>query len=364
MNTAELQFNIIYTPHTARHLSMFVPSLLEWMDSRFRIIANGCLPDEVQLLQNLCTTDARLEFLMISEDSMIPHGHALNWLQERTDSPWFCYMDSDVIATGPFMQTVAAHLDHGDVFSSGLPLWHSHEDTILPTSFRRMQGSHIWTDDGTCIGCDYFAVFNNELLTRIIKTTSIGFQTYRWDDIPAAQQDLLQQMHMDKTDYDTGKVLTALLLNEGARYTYEDLPGLRHLGGFSLEGFSDIAEEDAAFIYRGGFDRLAVDFLGGLLSVPLLYLADTWYGLRRTAPGLSREEHDAMPLAEKRILASRIRKRINTARYFNVMMRAQLDGIEPPGYPVLGHRPAEQRLVDAAKRIREIIAKHHPDKAH
>ena len=70
MNTAELQFNIIYTPYTARYLSMFVPSLLEWMDCRFRIVANGCLPDEVEALRALCETSERLEFLMPSSDIM------------------------------------------------------------------------------------------------------------------------------------------------------------------------------------------------------------------------------------------------------------------------------------------------------
>jgi hypothetical protein len=359
MNTAELQFNIIYTPYTARSLSMFIPSLLEFMDCRFRIIANGCLPDEVQILRNICAQHERLEFLMLSEDGMMPHGYALNWLHERTEGPWFCYMDSDVIATGPFIDSVAAQLDNSDVFSSCLPLWHAPEDAVLPAAFRRMQGSHIWTDDGVCIGCDYFAVFNNELLTKIMKANDIGFQTYRWDDIPAKQQALLRKMRMDKTDYDSGKVLTALLLHEGARYSYEDIPNLRHLGGFSAN-----AGDGKTFDYRGGFDRLAVNFANGLLATPLLYLADLWYGIRRTAPGLTREEHDALPLAEKRILQSRIRKRRNTARYFYVMMRALLEGTKPPGQPILGHRPAEERLVDTAACIKEIIARHHAGELH
>ena len=359
MNTADLQFNIIYTPYTTRSLSMFIPSLLEWMDSRFRIVANGCSPEEAQMLRDICAGNDRLEFLMLSEDGMMPHGDALNWLHKHTDSKWFCYMDSDIIATGPFMDKVSAQLDECDVFSSGIPLWHAPEDIVLPKSFRRMQGSHIWTDDGACIGCDYFTIFNNELLTRIMKSSGIGFQIYRWNDIPAETQQILREMEMDKTDYDTGKVLTPLLLKQGARYAYEDLDNLRHLGGFSAS-----AGEGAAFIYRGGFDRLAVDLFGGMLARPLLYLADIWYGQKRIAPGLTQKEHNAMPFAEKRILESRIRKRLNTARYFNVMMGAALDGTKAPGYPILGHRPAEKRLVDTAERIRAIIAKHHPDKQH
>jgi hypothetical protein len=359
MNTAQLQFNIIYTPDTARYLSMFVPSLLEWMDCRFRIISNGCPPDEVQILRDLCGTSDRLEFLMMSEEGMIQHGQALNWLHERCDSEWFCYMDSDIIATGPFMAKVGEYLDNCDVFSSGLPLWHAPEDTLLPHSFRRMQGSHIWTDEGVCIGCDYFAIFNNEPLTRVMKATGVGFETRKWDDIPENIQQKLRAQKLDKFDYDSGKVLTGLLLGEGARYAHENFDSLQHLGGFSA-----LSGEGAAFIYRGRLDRIAVDWFGGLLAVPLLFLADNWYGLRRKVAELDAAENSALPRAERRILESRIRKRLNTARYFNVMMSSILRGTEPPGYPILGHKPAERRLIETAQQIRKIIATHYPDKVH
>lgn len=358
MNTADLQFNIIYTPGTARYLSLFVPSLLEWMDSRFRLVANGCDPEEVSHLQELCKTDERLEFLMISQDSMIQHGQALNWLHERTEGPWFCYMDSDVIATGPFIKQVAKQLDECDVFSSGLPLWHAPEDTILPKSFRRMQGSHIWTDDGACIGCDYFAVFNNDMLTRVMNETGIGFETRNWKDIPQNVQSVLKKVKLDKIDYDSGKILTALLINEGAIIRYEGFDNLKHLGGFSA-----LSGEGDAFIYRGKLDRIAVDWFGGIFAAPLLWFADNWYGRKRRVAELNNKENAMLPGAERRILESRIRKRLNTARYFNVMMSSVLRGNPPPNYPILGYKPAELRLVAAAEKIRATISTHYPDKA-
>ncbi len=351
MDTSQLQFNIIYTPHTVQYLSLFVPSLLEWMDCRFRIVANGCSPEEVELLKNLCATSDRLEFLMMSVDSMIQHGHALNWLHERTDSPWFCYMDSDIVATGPFMDAVREQLDNCDVFSSGLPLWASREDSVLPKKFRRMQGSHIYTDDGTCIACDFFAIFNNELVHKIKRETGVGFETYGWQDIPPEVQTRLKKTGMDKIDYDSGKVLTCLLLDEGVRYAYADFEHLRHLGGFSEK-----AGEGPAFVYRGQIDRFAVNFLGGLFARPLLYLADVWYGFRTLPVGMNKAQAAQMPFAEKRIFASRVRKRINTARYFNVMLRAKLEGIDPPGYPLLGYKPAEKKLVDTANKIGDLLA--------
>jgi hypothetical protein len=44
------------------------------------------------------------------------------------------------------------------------------------------------------------------------------------------------------------------------------------------------------------------------------------------------------------------------------MMSSILRGTEPPGYPILGHKPAERRLIETAQQIRKIIATHYPDK--
>ena len=44
----ELVFNIVFTPATFRWLHLFTLSLIEHSRVRFRLIANGCSPDEVR----------------------------------------------------------------------------------------------------------------------------------------------------------------------------------------------------------------------------------------------------------------------------------------------------------------------------
>ncbi|HJP05747.1 MAG: hypothetical protein QGG65_04100 [Gammaproteobacteria bacterium] len=54
MDTTKLQFNIVFTPDTAKYLSPFVTTFLNWTDWRFRMIVNGCPEEERQLLRDFC----------------------------------------------------------------------------------------------------------------------------------------------------------------------------------------------------------------------------------------------------------------------------------------------------------------------
>ena len=121
LQTADLQFNIIFTPYTVRYLKPFIASLLKWSDCRYRLVANALSSEDKDQLIELADQHDRLEFIVLSETGPIEHGKALRWLQERTESPWFCFMDSDIIATGPFLDQVAERLEHCDVISSGVP---------------------------------------------------------------------------------------------------------------------------------------------------------------------------------------------------------------------------------------------------
>ncbi len=184
MKSSELQFNIIFTPHTVACLAPFIESLLHWSDCRYRIVANACLPAEKSLLRELCSGSARLEYLDGPREIMVDHGSMLNWLHERTDSPWFCFMDSDILATAPFAAELIAYLEHCDVFSSGHPLWYAPEDIVLPPAFRRLHGIHFGTSDGITLGSTYFAVYDNRILSAAMAATGIDFRTRRWEQVP------------------------------------------------------------------------------------------------------------------------------------------------------------------------------------
>jgi len=351
MNTADLQFNIIYTPNTAEYLLPLIGSLLRWTDCRYRIIANGCAADEQQTLSEYCRSDDRLEYLLAPGEGMTDHGSMLNWLQAQTDSEWFCFMDSDILATGKYLDHIAAEMEHCEVYSTGHPLWHAPEDIALPPAFRRLHGIHFGTTDGKCLGGTYFAVYNNMMLTEALQKYGIDFRIYRWEHVPERHREKLRKAGLDKLEYDTGMLLMSLMYTDGLRFVAEDLEEVRHLGGFSSR-----ADDEPAYYYRGRPDRIAVKLLGGALARPLLYLADCWYASRRPSPGVSPEESASMPFAERRILEGRIRKRRNTARYFKSLMQCLRDDLPAPPVPRLGHKPAEQRIAAVTRDVERLYA--------
>ena len=194
MRTTDLQFNIIYTPGTARYLTPFVATLLRWSDCRYRLVANGCSPAECELLEAVCALDERLELLVMPERRMVPHGETLDFLHARTDSPYFCFMDSDILATGPFLQEFQADLDDAELFSSGLPLWHNERDITIPDYFDHMHGIHAYTASGLTIACDYFVVYDNHAFVEAREATGMGLAVCGWQELSAANQDGIRKV--------------------------------------------------------------------------------------------------------------------------------------------------------------------------
>ena len=112
------EFNIIFTPGTVKYLSLFLWSLLKWSDCSFRLVSNGCLPPERRYLKKLSRQNPRLEFWAIPTQNSKPHGLALNYLHAMTHSKHFCFMDSDIFATGDFIGPLARHQDqYAGIFS-------------------------------------------------------------------------------------------------------------------------------------------------------------------------------------------------------------------------------------------------------
>jgi hypothetical protein len=70
-------------------------------------------------------------------------------------------------------------------------------------------------------------------LNSLIHTTGIGFQSYRWPEIPSYYQEQLLHLGVQRDAYDTGKVLNLLLLARGEKLIYRETETLRHIGGVS-----------------------------------------------------------------------------------------------------------------------------------
>jgi len=339
MDTAQLQFNIIYTPDTVRYLTPFVSTLLRWSDCRYRLISNGCSDKEIDLLRAVAALDERLELLVMPEARMIPHGEMLDYLYAREESDYFCFMDSDVLATAAFMQEFKPLIEKSACFSSCLPLWHNAADITIPSWFQHMHGIHAYTEKGEVIACDYFVVYQRRQLEAAMQASKANMQVVGWNKLSAYAQDVLQRMGQQKADYDTGKILTMIMLDRGDTVTYRQSDALKHIGGFTEVG----ARKDALLFSRGTMDTIAAAVPGNLL----MRWADAWYAWRSGAAGNSR--------GENRVLASRVRRRTATARYFYLLLVGLMDDQPLPAVPRLGDTQAELQLATVSDEIRTLI---------
>ena len=230
----ELKFNIIYTTGTVTYLRLFAFSLLKWSDCSFRLVANGCSPEEKRLLKEFCRGNPRLEFLAIPNKTMMRHGQALSYLQKLERSETFCFMDSDILVTGDFMNEFTPYLGQYTGIFSGSPLWCLDEEQILlEIGSRVASGWQNRTDTGLCLGSSYFAIYDNRILTQFIQSTGIDFRIYRWQDIPVQWHSRIAELGLKKLGYDTGKVLNILLLAQGERLCFVESSTIQHIGGIS-----------------------------------------------------------------------------------------------------------------------------------
>jgi hypothetical protein len=230
---ADLKFNIICTPGAVQYAPLFALSLRKWSDCSFRLVANGCSLIENRVLLEFCEKDPRFEFFALPVKTAIQHGKALSYLQSHERSDTFCFMDSDILATGEFLSELTPYLNQYAGVFSGSPVWLEDEDKVLPATFQEMAGRYSRTDQNICLGSSYFAIYDNQALTQTIQSTGIGLNRYPWANIPVETQNQLVQMGLRKTGYDTSKLLNLLLLNQGERLLFSASSDLQHVGGIS-----------------------------------------------------------------------------------------------------------------------------------
>ena len=343
MNTSELLFNIVYTPGSVALLSPFIQSLLKWSDCRYQLIANGCDSNEQQLLRDLANSESRLQYLCLSDTKMICHSDALDRLQLECTDEWFCAMDSDIIANGPFLEAVAAAADDHDVITSCLPVWTTPSDATLKRTYKRLQGLHIKLANGLTVGCTYFILYRNADVNRVRSQHGVGFERYYWDKIQDRHQRTIRSLDAEKNDYDTAIVLNMLLIASGAKITYLQLDNLKHLGGLS-----SISETTDAQFCRGFIDAFSIKWKNTLLARPAMWLGDMRYGTKNIVEKLS--------LSEYINLAGRARRRAASALYFAAVIKALINSDKLPTVPHLANTIVEKELKETAA----ILHKNYP----
>ena len=338
------EFNIVYTPGTVRYLSFFVWSLLKWTPVSFRMVSNGCLPQEQRYLAKLCRQEPRLEFWAIPTKTSLPHGLALNYLQALGRGEFFCFMDSDIFATGDFAAEFEPHLSEQAGIFGGMPIWVKADEEILPAGFQHLTGMFNRTADGLLLGNTFFAIYRNELLTEIMQSSGVGFETYRWAEIPAGAQAQLRSLGMDLASYDTGKVLNLLLLAQGGKLTNLALPSLCHIGGTSFQVFYDQAPKRVK-------NRLG-ELLSGWGMGPAVA---RWR--RARAAVFYRAAYTNSPQAEVILnLEQRVDRRDPVRQYFLRLLHVLSQGAPPPPPLVTGDPETDAKALQARAHLLALFA--------
>ena len=79
-----MTFQVLFVPGAVRDLRVFLPSLAAWSRGcRFRLISNGCTPEEDRLLQQAARLSPCFEFFRLPGRRAWEHGDALSFLQQR-----------------------------------------------------------------------------------------------------------------------------------------------------------------------------------------------------------------------------------------------------------------------------------------
>ena len=330
-----LTFHLIYTPHTVALLSRFLPTLLNESDCMFRLIANGCTDQEITHLRNLCQNNDRLEFLALPTARPLWHGPALNYLQAINDTAYFCFMDSDIFATGPFLPRLTAELAQADACFSCAPIGCTDNDALLTDDDPLVQGILNRTSTGLCLGSTYLAIYAQPALRHFIRTTGIGFEPRYWAEIPAAYQEILLRLGLQRAWHDTGKVLNLLLYEQGQRLAWCEIPTLRHLGGISL---SDWYPRQRPRTIIKAFLQRAIKHLLGTGDRQQAYLQTIWQGT-----GTSR-------------LAQIRRRELEYARYFHAVLTALDTGRPLPALPLVSDALVKQRFSPVTQELKAMGA--------
>ncbi len=339
-------FNIIYTPGTVQYLSFFVWSLLKWTPASFRLVSNGCLPSEQRYLAKLCRQEPYLEFWAIPTKASLPHGQALNYLQALTQDNPFCFMDSDIFATGDFIAEIMPYQsDHAGIFG-GMPIWVKAAEKVLPAGFRAMTGMFNRTADGLPLGSTFFAVYNNHRLTEIMQSTGIGFEEHRWAEIPTSVQKQINTLGLTMDYYDAGKALNLLLLSNGGKLINLDLPSLCHVGGTSFQVFYDQRPKS-----------LKSKIVAMLPGQWLQGVVNRWRKSRSIAG--YRTRYAGAPVAEFQLNASQRMLRRNPVRqYFLLLLDTLFQGTPPPPPLITGDEETDSKAREARAHLLAFFEEH------
>ena len=226
-------FNVVLTGDTFPYLRYFVASQIAHSDARFRLVANGCPPDQIELMHQFRRTfpDQVVEVLVACE-TMEAHGVALDIAREQSDDgTFFGLIDPDIMASGPFVADFAERLEYGaSGVSSGRGIWR--DDDYLPEGQFGVSGEYFYAQDGFLFGSPHFALYRQDALDETAARWGVGFRS-AGPELSDTAKEVLRETNRMYLLYDTGKIMNIFLQHDSRRLEHFEHRNLMHIGGMS-----------------------------------------------------------------------------------------------------------------------------------
>ena len=340
--THMLTFHIIYLPDTVRYLYFFIESLLHHSDCDFCLVSNHCTAEEKQFLTQACQNDPRLTFRDLPTGTAPwPHGKALTHLYQQSDTEQFCFMDSDIFATGPFMQEFSPYMQGHACVSSCSSLWATPSDKTLASYIKVMPGRFNYTEDGLLLGSSYFAIYQRKQVDAVRSLYNIDFRKSKWHDLDQSIQHKLEEMGLRKERYDTAKVINLALQAQKGTLYFKETTHLVHLGSISAVTLHKIFLKKkwlADWILRLPHSKLQFNLLRKT-AAPYVNILDT-HMLTDTE----------IAQVTQQTINRHVRKSL-VSRYFIHLLIALINQGPKPRIPVLDHKGVQGQIQQATQQL-------------
>jgi hypothetical protein len=226
-------FNVVWTGSVFTYLRYFAASQIAQSDARFRFLGNGCPPEQLELMERFADRHpGRIVEVLETSVAMVNHGAALDAAREtRDDGEFFCFVDPDILARGPFLREFADALDGGCAgVTSGRGIWV--DDDKVPPGHPGVAGEHFYSQDGFLFGSPHFAMYRRAPLEATIRRWGTTFVSAGGDLSDEGKERLRAAGH-DYFIFDTGKLVNIFLQEDANRLCHFEHPQLMHIGGVS-----------------------------------------------------------------------------------------------------------------------------------
>lgn len=226
-------FNVVMTGTTFPYLRYFIASQIAHSAGRFRLVVNGCPPDQVAAMERFRERfPQRVTEVFTARDRTEAHGVALDDVfAQRDDGDFFATIDPDIAASGRFVADFAERLEYGAAgVTSGRGVWR--DDDRVPPGHPGVSGEYFFDERGFLFGSPHFAMYRRDALVATMRRWDIGFRS-AGPGLSDAATAVLRSQGFDYMVYDTGKLVNIFLQHDGGRLEHFEHRHLMHIGGMS-----------------------------------------------------------------------------------------------------------------------------------